>query len=202
MTINKPNFVVGLEKMRAHGFEIQPRPRFQLNNAREILHKVMQQFIEIDGKAFEWIPEYDRVADWLTDNRGTGLILAGSNGRGKSILGLRALPYVFLNFHGKVVSTIHSTEIIENFAILCARKLIYIDDLGRENVEAKSYGNAVTPFLDLLDAAEKKSKLLIISTNANKEQLESRYDVRTMERLQALCRVVAFSGKSLRPKHF
>ena len=202
MTASKLDFETGLNNLRAHGFKVYHKPAFKLPNAKETLHEIMRQFIEIEGKAFEWIPEYDKVSDWLSDNQGTGLILAGSNGRGKSILGLKAFPYVFLNFFGKNVSTLHATQINENLTALNAKDIIYVDDIGRENVEVKNFGNSTTPFLDLLDLAEKRNKLLILSTNANREQLEARYDVRTMERLQALCRVVVFSGKSLRVKHF
>ena len=202
MTASKLDFETGLNNLKAHGFKTYSKPAFKLPYAKETLHEVMRQFIESEGVTFRWLPEYDKVADWLSDNNGTGLILAGSNGRGKSILGLKAFPYVFLNFYGLMVSTYHSTQINENLTTLNAKKVIYIDDVGRENVESKIYGNSSTPFLDLLDIVEKQSKLLILSTNANKEQLEARYDVRTMERLQALCRVVVFSGKSLRVKHF
>ena len=72
-----------------------------------------------------------------------------------------------------------------------------IDDIGTED-NLNSYGNKRMPFAELCDAAEKKGKLLILTTNLSIDELTQRYGDRVVDRLIATTKAVPFTGDSLR----
>ena len=60
---------------------LQPqRLHIHLPNAKEVLNAGLQHFL---GDGYKWQPEYDKVADWLADNKGLGLFCMGNCGRGR-----------------------------------------------------------------------------------------------------------------------
>ena len=75
--------------------------------------------------------------------------------------------------------------------------VIYIDDVGTEDI-SNIYGNKRIPFAELVDAAEKEGKLLIISTNLDEDHLKEKYGERVVDRLRAITRKITISGKSMR----
>ena len=77
------------------------------------------------------------------------------------------------------------------------KQIISIDDVGTENDFFK-FGERRQPFIELVDFAEKKDKLLIITTNLTIDELQIKYGIRTIDRLRAITKVVHFIGKSLR----
>lgn len=69
---------------------LQPqRLLIHLPNAKEILDAGLQHFL---GSSYKWLPEYDNVADWLTDNNGQGLFCMGNCGRGKTTIACKYFP--------------------------------------------------------------------------------------------------------------
>lgn len=60
------------------------------------------------------------------------------------------------------------------------------------------YGEKRLSFAELVDEAEKKGKLLIISTNLSLSELQQKYGERTVDRLRAITTPVVFKGDSLR----
>ena len=77
------------------------------------------------------------------------------------------------------------------------KHIIYIDDVGTENLSVK-YGDKRLAFAELADEAEKKGKLLILTTNLTIDELREKYGERTIDRLRAITKTVLFSGVSLR----
>ena len=77
------------------------------------------------------------------------------------------------------------------------KHIIYIDDIGTENLSVK-YGEKRLVFPELVDEAEKKGKLLIITTNLSLSELSEKYGERTIDRLRAITTSVLFKGESLR----
>lgn len=68
-----------------------PKPELiECEDSKQLLQCTLNRVIP----SAEWLPEYDKVAEWLTNNQRKGLMLYGSNGRGKSLLSLRVLPLV------------------------------------------------------------------------------------------------------------
>jgi len=160
----------------------------------------------------KWLPCYDQVAKWLTDNDSRGLICLGPCGLGKSVICVQALPYLFkrhFDIDTMVVTATEMNQRIDELLQYCGQKrVIVIDDLGTDAVETVNYGNRRRPFCELVDAAERTGTLLIITTNLrtnrdsdtrrNYPSIETRYGVPTLDRLRAITRVAVFEGKTLR----
>ena len=77
------------------------------------------------------------------------------------------------------------------------RHILYIDDVGTESMAVK-YGERRLAFCEVVDEAEKRGKLLMLTTNLSLEEISQKYGERTMDRLVAITRRVKFEGTSLR----
>ena len=144
-----------------------------------------------------WSDEnYLPVAEWLKNNDGRGLLMMGGCGLGKSLIGMYILPVIFKAL-GLYYNVLTAQEMADNFTAVSEYKIIYIDDLGLETIK-NNYGEKVDAFVSLVDLAEKKGKLLVISTNLGIDQLTERYGVRTIDRLKALTKCVVMTGASNR----
>jgi len=76
-----------LSQMTKEGFRAPMRRfSFSVPNAKYELLQALNCIAGSMGEQLQWLPEYDEVAAWLSDNRGKGLFLFGSCGRGKSLL--------------------------------------------------------------------------------------------------------------------
>jgi DNA replication protein len=60
------------------------------------------------------------------------------------------------------------------------------------------YGEKRLAFPELVDEAEKKGKLLIVTTNLSIQELKEKYGERTVDRLRAITTPILFKGESLR----
>lgn len=182
--------------MRQHDRGFRPhdqRTHIMIKNARDVLWRELQSELGDDA---QWLPEYDEVAAWLTDNQGKGLLCMGDCGRGKTLITNRILPRLFQRI-GKVLHIHTAIELLDHYSEISPYKHICIDDMGTEP-DAKRFGESHNYISELIDLAERKEKLLIISTNLNKEEILQRYDLRTFDRLRSLCMRVVFKGESLR----
>ena len=44
------------------------------------------------GDKAKWNTDYEKIVQWLTDNKGRGLMLVGGCGVGKTLIGMRIFP--------------------------------------------------------------------------------------------------------------
>lgn len=186
---------------------LQDRHTHRLNlavpDARDRIQKGLRHFV---GDKAQWLPAYDEVAAWLSDNKGRGLLCLGTPGLGKSLLCRDILP-VILNGHAKVCDSVDMGSRIDE---LLSERCIVIDDLGKDSVEAWVKYKKRKPFFELCNAAEKDGKLLIITTNLSTTpvspkyrylfpmSIQERYGAEVLDRLKAVTRLVKFDGKSMR----
>ena len=168
------------------------RTYFALPNAREVL---WYSLCEVLGEA-AWLPEYDEVALWLADNKGKGLLCMGDCGRGKTVITQKVLPMLFDRM-GKVLHCHTAIDMLTEYGNIAKFKHICIDDMGTEP-NAKDYGVVHDYMSELVDLAEREEKLLVISTNLNKDEIIQRYGIRTYDRLRSITHRVVFTGDSLR----
>ncbi|MFV0331131.1 MAG: hypothetical protein ACK5M3_14185, partial [Dysgonomonas sp.] len=77
------------------------------------------------------------------------------------------------------------------------KHVISLDDIGTEDISV-NYGNKRQAFAEVMDAAEKYGKLIIISTNLRGDEIAERYGQRVMERIVSTTRRIKFRGQSLR----
>jgi len=185
-------------QMRVHGMPLPAgRVRINIPDARCALEEGFHYFLSLQGQKFAWQPEYDEVAAWLDDNSGRGLFLYGDCGRGKSFLARYVLPAVILRHTQKVVSVYDVQDMNRNIDEVLSHHLISLDDIGTEEVSIQ-YGNRRLAFAEVMDAAEKQGKLVIISTNLRGDDITRRYGERVFERVIAMTKRIEFKGRSLR----
>lgn len=177
---------------------LQPKKfnRFKLGEKEEIKDMFIKAFKFYDKTidAYEHLPTYDLIIDWLCDNKGRGLMLMGKCGLGKSTILNYVIPAIFRTKTNKVLRSIPAKEIgsIEKNDSL----FIIIDDLGTESIK-NDYGTKIDGVSDAISYAEDASKTLLITTNLDGDALKLRYDKRTVDRLRK-CKVVVIKGKSFR----
>ena len=190
---------------------IQPPLHFRLDTYDPTA--TLRAAIERHVKDAKWLPAYDEVAAWLSDNQSRGLLCVGPCGLGKSVICAQCLPLIFERaFDGFGVMVVTATEMnqrIDELLAFCGyRHIIVIDDLGTEAPETVTYGNRRRPFCELADTAERTGTLLIITTNLrttrdtdprrNYPSIQDRYGDPTIDRLRAITKVIVFRGESLR----
>ena len=184
-----------IDRLRSTGFNPSPdMVRVKIPNARENMWWLLQKFL---GDKAEWLPCYDEVAEWLSDNQGRGLLCYGSCGLGKSVICGKIIPVLLNYYHHKVVSICEADAMNHDIDAVKANHILYIDDIGTEG-ESVRYGERRMAFPEIVDAAEKKGKLLMCTTNLSLRELKEKYAERTTDRLKAITRQVLFTGNSFR----
>ena len=152
------------EQKRNGGFKGDTKVRWHLDNADEVLMRGLAYAI---GPTAQWLPEYDAVADWLSDNQGKGLMCIGDCGRGKTIITRDILPLVFKNYiqihdtrddywYHPVYSYFQAKELKSRWDEIVRGKVICIDDVGTEPI-AKVYGETHNYFSELVDLLIKEA---------------------------------------------
>lgn len=183
--------------LQGTGFFGSPKKvSIHIDNAKLLLCNGLKYYC---GEGAVWQPEYEEVAEWLTDNKGRGLWLCGECGRGKTLIGAKILPVLFNCYHfpRKIITLYDAKDMNNVYNDIVKKHIIYIDDVGKESVEV-NYGNRNLRFPDIVDEAEKKGKLLMFSTNLSQEKMVEKYGERTVDRLRAITKKIVFRGKSLR----
>lgn len=161
-----PDFSQMFEQMKQRGFNVGgPIPQVSVPDAAQRMRESLKAIV---GDQYRWVPAYDKVASWLTDNHGKWLLCIGFSGTGKSRLCREVLP-LLLGF-GNVAqcSAIEMTEHNGKTARideLLKASVIVVDGLGTEDASVSHYGRHRRPFYELCDAAERQGKLLILTTN-------------------------------------
>ena len=151
-----------LEYMRRFGYDPYPeRLHIAIPDAREQLMAGLQYYL---GNEAQWLPCYDKVVEWLTDNKGRGLLCVGTCGLGKTLICQNILPMLIYRNTKKVPDTCTAIEMNGRIDALLNSKCVIVDDIGIEPVETNTYGNRRVPFNELCDQAERRGSLLIITT--------------------------------------
>lgn len=175
--------------------------RFSIPDARERLENGLKHYL---GDKAQWLPCYDKVADWLSDNKGRGLLCVGTSGLGKTLVCEKILPVIL----GRKIVTVNAHDLHGRLDELQQQRAVIIDDLGKEDV--KHYGQTDRSFYKLCDCAERQGTLLIITTNLSTTpvdqqyrhlyplSIQERYGNEVLSRLRATTTVVGFNGKDLR----
>ena len=161
------------------------------------------------GDRAQWLTAYDRVADWLTDNRGRGLLCVGAPSTGKSFFCQKILPAILGN-GGRPIPIVDAVSLRTRLEELKRERICIIDDLGKE--PRKHYGDPDNSFFELCNNAERTGNLLIITTNLSPniispshpdaalypDSIERRYGREVLDRLKVITSCVEFRGESLR----
>ncbi len=194
----KDDFDQIVKDMKNHGMKVpSDKMRIQIPYAKGWLQRAMKYFIEREGREMQWLKPYDEVAEWLSDNKGRGLLLYGSVGQGKTVLSRSAIPAILLKINRQIVRSYDIDEMNNQIDEIKNQRLISLDDIGTETI-VNNFGNKRNAFAEIMDNAEKTGNLVIISTNLGKEQLIEKYGDRVFDRILATTKRVVFRGESLR----
>lgn len=178
---------LGLQAGMPMGVSISINKDFQ--TSAQLLCAWMKHFL--GERPLQRHEAYKDVARWLTNNEGKGLFLYGYCSQGKTLLSRYVLPAMLHHYCNKVVHFYTMTEANQKLDEVLGYHCLSIDDVGVEE-QMVQYGQRRNAFDEIMDAAEKKGKLVIITTNLNKDQIIERYGTRTYERIKATTLPVKF----------
>lgn len=200
--LREPTFAEVATYLQQQGYDSRKDPyHIRIDNARKRMEDGLHYFLKDQA---QWLPGYDKIAEWLADNKGRGLLCVGTTGRGKSLLCQQILP-VILGNGGRPIASIAATDLKSRLDELLHEKIVIIDDLGKE--PRKYFGNVDNSFFELCNNAERTGNLLIITTNLSTtpsdraiypESIQERYGAEVLDRLKSITRMVRLEGESLR----
>ena len=151
-----------------------------------------------------------KAAKWLTGDYKPGLLLYGGVGNGKTTLAkaiCRTIGILYDSAYStdrKGVCRISALEVakqasnIEAFTRLKSQELLFIDDLGTEPANIKSWGNDISPVTELLYSRYDKLQFTLITSNLNDEELQERYGLRIADRMAEMFEKLHYSNRSYR----
>lgn len=87
------------------------------------------------------------------------------------------------------------TELFENCRTY---RSVFIDEIGKEALQVKHYGNIITPIEDIVDSRDKIQGLLFATTNLSLAELNDRYGARVYSRLNKLATFIDVTGTDRR----
>jgi DNA replication protein DnaC len=165
---------------------------------------------EIDSSTAEHI---DQVAQWMSNSDKWGVMLMGSVGNGKTTLmnatisviklaytnsknriGINRLCHV-LNVPAKRITDLARLD-VDYYPLYTT--IVGIDDLGEEPTEVLSYGNSITPVIDIIEDRYSRRRLLIATTNLDEAAIAKKYGTRVADRLREMMDVITFTNHSYR----
>ena len=200
-------FSSSVDMMRRSGFNPYPRClRLQIPQARDLLSAGLRYYL---GDSAKWLPCYDEVAAWLSDNKGRGLLCLGPCGLGKTLIVQNILPVIIYQQFERMCHTYSAQEMNDRIQDVVKHGLVVVDDIGTEPAVKIDYGERSTPFLKLCDAAEKRGILLMMTANLRTTHgvdkqgniipsIEDRYGDLVLSRLRSVVKIVEFKGKDMR----
>lgn len=181
--------------MKDFGFVFPEKVFIKIPDSETWLRKGLEAYAK--NHDYKYLEQYSKVVDWMSNNDGRGLLLMGNVGLGKTTIGGKIIPHLIWWFTRWVVSPYTAQELNKRLDEALTRKCVFVDDIGREN-PINDYGNKRMAVPEIVDMAERKGNLLILTTNLNKEQLEAKYGIRTLDRLREITKCITFEGESMR----
>lgn len=168
--------------------------QINLPDAKEVLRRGLKWAV---GEDAVWKPEYDEIADWLTDNKRKGLLCCGGSGLGKTLICNDIMQNIFIYYLRKNYIVYSSYDMKDNIEQMKSGCPFMIDDIGAEPT-TNNYGVRQESFTEIVYNAELRGTLMVLTTNLLPQQLIARYGQRTFDRLSLLVRPVVFKGESMR----
>jgi len=164
-----------------------------MEQCKDLLIDIFER-VDLTTNRIHFIPEYKEIINWMSDTKGKGLALFGSIGRGKTVINSFILPVLFYERYGKLLTP----QIAEGLTRESLRKWAYcIDDIGTESI-VNEYGTKTDMVSYAINDAEHYLKPLFLTSNLTEGEMIKRYGIHMYDRIKRLCKIVIFTGKSLR----
>ena len=94
------------------------------------------------------------------------------------------------------IATVYANR--SDFKILCNDEFLAIDDIGCEPAEVMSYGNILTPTVELLMARYDMQLYTMFTTNIMPKKIKDRYGERIADRLREMMYIIPFTNQTYR----
>lgn len=144
-----------------------------------------------------------------------GLMFCGTCGNGKTTMLFALRSAISYLARAGYIQTDNSTESssllvvdakdIVSYALvpnemkkLAARRMLAIEDLGKEAAEVLDYGNVINPAVDLLEKRYDNQLFTVITTNLRAREIREKYGDRIADRFNEMLDVIIFKGNSYR----
>lgn len=193
-------------------------------NLRTLLTHAYSEQVQSRGQEFQptehTLQTIDRIATALTiPSYKFGIFLCGSYGNGKTTM-LRALRKVtqmlqslrypitsLLLLDARDIRRAYLDSSTPNsdlppyldWDVLCnRRKLIAIDDMGKEPAQQMNYGTVISPMHEIIEKRYEHRLFTAISTNTQPNRIAEEYGERVADRLREMMHIIPFTAKSFR----
>ncbi|MFY7733584.1 MAG: hypothetical protein ACOVSR_08880 [Bacteroidia bacterium] len=182
---------------------------------KEAIKEIWENLYKISDpkiKEFHNYEFYDKIIEWLADDKGLGLGIYRSegdglinNGSGKSIFINKVYPILLYNVYNRTPILINSIDIksmeqLENKIFkFTNREILIIDEFSREPLVINEYGTIYKPMERIIDHCERFGWKLIFATNYTKKEIVAHYNSNHLtDRIRSLTYSIECSGKSSR----
>lgn len=147
---------------------------------------------DINESTYAVTDESKELSKWMCDTKGKGLALIGTSGRGKTLFLHGILPHLLIASN-KVPYCIKSSDLDNsNYG-----KILLIDEVGREDLVFDKQRGKIDRFNEYVDYCADKNRPLFFTTNLSAGQFVDRYGEHILNRVQSICKVVVYNGKSM-----
>jgi DNA replication protein DnaC len=152
------------------------------------------------------------AARWLTASRPKfGMMLCGRCGNGKTTLAMAIrdlVAYICRDRNDDGRNGVRQVKALDicvaaknnplYFGGLCSVPMLAIDDLGTEPAEVLSYGNVLSPVIDLLSRRYDDQLFTIVTTNLTPKQIREHYGERMADRFNEMFERIIFDNPTYR----
>lgn len=185
----------------------------QQESCRKCLERYYKAEASIDEIDSSTAGHIDQITQWMCNSDKWGVLLMGSVGNGKTTLmnatirvinlaytnsknriGINRLCHV-LNVPAKRITDLARLD-VDYYPLYTT--IVGIDDLGEEPTEVLSYGNSITPVIDIIEDRYSRRRLLIATTNLDEGAIAKKYGTRVADRLREMMDVITFTNHSYR----
>lgn len=152
-----------------------------------------------------------KVSRWLVNGNKPGLMLFGTVGNGKTTMAGAVCTMIGIIHDSafqsecKSVRKITAPGLVElkltdevKYESLKNAEMLFVDDLGTESVSVKSYGNEMTPVIDLLYHRYDRQLFTILTSNLTRAGIGELYGERLADRFNELFDAIAYTNPSYR----
>jgi DNA replication protein DnaC len=208
--------------MKAIGEIINSQPKSEVldltglfGDAEKCKNKFALYYSQNIADKLYWVDEYSQIIEWMETNivngKNKGLLLSGGVGIGKTVIANKVIGEIIRNekktmqpgfdkinlrfFRMQNLSIDRENEDYFYKNIVQIKFNMYIlDDVGTEQI-GNNYGSKFEMFSNIVDELYNMKKLSIITTNLTLPQMGERYGLRTIDRLNEMCKIVDFNKK-------